>query len=66
MKIRMFKKSTYTVLLVMLAILTACHFVEVNMVQRAVLDDGDGTTDTVRSTIQKPESENYEVLVPFK
>lgn len=46
--------------------LAACHIIEINMVQRAVLDSGDGTSDEVRSSISKPESEKYDLIAPIK
>ena len=53
-------------ILVLLILLAACHFVEINMVQRTVLDQGDETKDSVRSSIDKPESEKYELIAPIK
>jgi hypothetical protein len=56
----------FSLIVVIALMLTACHIIEINMVQRAVLDSGDGTSDEVRSSISKPESEKYDLIAPIK
>jgi hypothetical protein len=50
------------------AILTGCHLVEVNMVQRSIVDVGDGTTDGYSNAEKEEDKEevNMKFAVPLK
>ena len=52
---------------VMLAlVLASCAMLEVNMVQRATLSDGDGTTSTQHDNTIKDEEDSMKFVVPIK
>ncbi len=48
--------------------LTGCHIVEINMVQRAIIEEGDGIASTHENaeSIAKQESDAMELVVPLK
>ena len=47
-------------------LITSCGLLEVNIVQRSTISDGDGTTSTQKDTTQKKEETNLKLLVPLK
>ena len=59
-------KELVIVIVTMTLLLTACHLIELNMVNRTVLDQGDGTSDSVTSREFKQESDEMKLIVPFK
>ena len=54
--------------LFVITFLTGCHIVEVNMVQRAIIEEGDGIASTHENaeSIAKQESDAMEIVVPLK
>ena len=52
--------------IVILFIVAGCHIIEVNMVQRANLDKGDGTVSSMKEITSKKESDKLELIVPIK
>ncbi len=63
------KLATKAVLAFIIATFFAsCHIVEVNMVQRAIIEEGDGIASTHENaeSIAKQESEAMELVVPLK
>ncbi len=46
--------------------LLGCTFIELNMVQRAIIEDGDGTSNSHLDKAIKQESDSMELVVPIK
>ncbi len=49
----------------MMLIMTGCHMVEINMVNRATLDEGGGSV-LQDETNNKTENDSLELIVPIK
>ena len=65
------KLLNVSIILVMFAsplLITGCHLVEINMVQRAIIEEGDGIASTHENaeSIAKHESDAMELVVPLK
>ena len=70
---KMFKKLlNVSIILVMfitpLTMVTGCHLVEINMVQRAIIEEGDGIASTHENaeSLAKHESDAMQFVVPLK
>ena len=54
------------VLLSMLLLLLGCNLIEVNMVQKSVVDVGDGTADTYSGNDEKKQLDTFEAEMPLR
>jgi len=48
------------------SMLVGCTFIELNMVQRAIIEDGDGIASSHRDKAVKQESDSMKLIVPIK
>ena len=46
--------------------LASCQLMEINIVQRATVSNGDGTTSKQHDSTAKREEDRMELIVPFK
>jgi len=53
-------------ILLLTFLLSGCHLVEVNMVQRATLEEGSGITSSQQDTTLDREENSMELVVPLK
>ena len=66
-------KKAFSILILLTMFVTplvfvGCHIIEVNMVQRSILEDGDGTNNS-HSNLEKKyrqESDSMKLIVPIK
>ena len=61
-------KNLYVIILsiVFATMLNQCTIAEINIVQRATVSNGDGTTSKQHDSTAKREEDRMELIVPFK
>ena len=47
-------------------LMAGCNLIEVNMVQRAIIEDGDGIASSHLNKAVKQESDSMKLVVPIK
>jgi len=51
---------------VMLMWIVGCNLVEINMVNRSIMDRGDGTSSSHQEVTTKEDEDKLELIVPIK